>query len=100
MFNNTNKQNKANTLNAAVEEFLANGGTITQLAPKDTRKRRQPIMQQQVHEEKEEHDDYSDLPNDVRWNMLMQILRDNPGKIQMRWNDGRVANSTAELYGL
>ena len=99
MFNNANKQAKNNAINAAVEAFLANGGEVTILASKDTRKRRKPIMQQQVHEVKEEQD-YSDIPNDVRWAMLMQILRENPGAIQVRWNDGRVANSTAELYGL
>ena len=96
MFNNTNKQAKNAATNAAIQAFLDNGGTV---------KRRKS----NVPEVKAPPANYftsAEAPKALEqmntWETaLAKLAVVLPGSgIKVVWNDGRVANSVEELYGL
>lgn len=98
MFTNTNKQAKNATTTAAVEAFLAAGGTVTR------RKSNVP----EVSAPPANYFTSTDAPKAVKqldtWETvllkLQTVLSEHPGELKVVWNDGRVANSVEELYGL
>ena len=98
MFNNTSKQAKNNATNNAVQAFLDAGGTV---------KRRKSNVPE-VSVPNASYFTSADAPKAVdkleTWeNKVLRIaavLNEHPGAIKVVWNDGRVANSTTELYGL
>ena len=95
MFNNTNKQAKNTATNNAVQAFLDAGGTV---------KRRKS----NVPELKGVPANYftsADAPKLVEqldsWEVaLAKLTTVLDGSIKVVWNDGRVASSVEELYGL
>lgn len=95
MFTNTNKQAKNTATNNAVQAFLDAGGTV---------KRRKS----NVPERKGVPANYftsADAPKLVEqldsWEVaLAKLTMVLDGSIKVVWNDGRVASSVAEMYGL
>jgi hypothetical protein len=98
MFNNTSKQTKNNATNNAVQAFLDNGGTV----------KRRKCNVPEVSVPCANYFTSADAPKAVdkleTWESkvlrIAAVLNEYPGAIKVVWNDGRVANSTAELYGL
>lgn len=99
MFTNTNKQAKNNATNAAVQAFLDAGGKVKQ-HKSSVKERKAPPANYYTS---------ADAPKLVEklnnWETALLKLaalgNEHPGCIKVKWgNDGRVANSVAEMYGL
>jgi hypothetical protein len=95
MFNNTNKQAKNTATNNAVQAFLDNGGTVTR------RKSNVP----EVSAPPANYFTSTDAPKAVdkldSWEVaLAKLTTVLDGSIKVVWNDGRVASSVEEMYGL
>jgi hypothetical protein len=99
MFNNTNKQVKNAATNNAVQAFLDAGHHIT----RDTRKGKRERVGTPVN-----YFTSADAPTvakvdnwETKLAKLAALGNEHPGCINVQWgNDGRVANSVAEMYGL
>ena len=94
MFNNTSKQAKNAATNAAVQAFLDNGGSV---------KRRKSNVPE-VSAPPANYFTSADAPKLVEqlesWEVaIAKLTTVLDGSIKVVWNDGRVASSTAELYG-
>ena len=98
MFNTQSKQAKNAAIQQAVQQFIANGGTVK------TRKSNVP-------ERKGVPKNYftsAEAPKHISkmetWEVMLArlavVLNEYPGTMQVKWNDGRVANSKEEMYGL
>lgn len=98
MFNTQSKQAKNAAIQQAVQQFIANGGTVK------TRK-------SSVPERKGTPANYftsAEAPKHINkmetWERMLArlavVLNEHPGAIKVKWNDGRVANSKEEMYGL
>jgi hypothetical protein len=96
MFTNTNKQAKNTATNNAVQAFLDAGGKVK-------------TSKSNVPERKVPPANYftsADAPKTVEqldsWEVaLAKLTMVLDGSIKVQWgNDGRVANSVAEMYGL
>jgi len=98
MFNTQSKAAKNAATQAAVQAFIANGGTV---------KRRKSS----VPERKGVPANYftsAEAPKHINkmetWERMLArlavVLNEHPGAIKVKWNDGRVANSVEEMYGL
>ena len=98
MFNTQSKQAKNKAIQQAVQQFIANGGTVK------TRKSNVP-------ERKGVPANYftsAEAPKHINkmetWERMIArlavVLNEHPGAIKVKWNDGRVANSKEEMYGL
>jgi len=99
MFNNTSKQAKNANTTAAVEAFLANGGNI--------KRRKSSVKERKVAPAN--YFTSTDGPAPVQklntWETALLKLaalgNEHPNCIKVKWgNDGRIANSVEELYGL
>jgi hypothetical protein len=98
MFTNTAKQAKNTATTTAVQAFLDNGGKVK-------------TSKSSVRERKGTPANYftsAEAPKLVEklntWETALLKLaalgNEHPGCINVQWNDGRVANSVAEMYGL
>lgn len=99
MFTNTNKQAKNTATNNAIQAFLDNGGKVKQ-CKSGVKERKAPPANYYTS---------ADAPKPVEklnnWETALLKLaalgNEHPGCIKVKWgNDGRVANSVEELYGL
>jgi len=99
MFNNTNKQAKNTATNNAVQAFLEAGGKVKQ-GKSNVKERKVPPASYFTSAEAPKPVDKLDT-----WETALLKLaalgNEHPGCIKVKWgNDGRVANSVAEMYGL
>jgi hypothetical protein len=99
MFTNTNKQAKNTATNNAVQQFIANGGKV--------KTRKSGVKERKVPPANYFTSAEAPKPVDKLNNWETALLKlaalgnEHPGCIKVQWgNDGRVANSVAEMYGL
>jgi len=99
MFTNTAKQAKNTATSNAVQQFIANGGKV-KTSKSSVKERKVPPARYFTS---------ADAPKPVdklnNWETALLKLaalgNEHPGCIKVQWgNDGRVANSVAEMYGL
>jgi hypothetical protein len=99
MFTNTNKQAKNTATNNAVQAFLDAGGKV-KTSKSNVPERKVPPANYFTSAEAPKTIDKLDT-----WETALLKLaalgNEHPGCIKVQWgNDGRVANSVAEMYGL
>ena len=98
MFNTQSKAAKNAATQAAVQAFLANGGKVTHRSCSVPERKGVP-KNYFTSAEAPKH-----INNLETWEVMLArlttVLNTYPGTMKVTWNDGRVANSVEEMYGL